>query len=53
MNFYYVNNVIISIHQRSHAISNFRFIIDLIIQFSFFYSLFTTFKHQHRTIYFL
>ena len=53
MNFYYVNDVIISIHRRSHAISNFRVIIDLIIQFLFFYSLFTTFKHQHRTIYFL
>ena len=45
MNFYYVNNVIILIHRRSHAILNFRVIIDLIIQFSFFYSLFTIFKH--------
>ena len=36
MNFYYVNNVIILIHRRSHTILNFRVIIDLIIQFSFF-----------------
>ena len=53
MNFYYVNNIIISIHRRSRIISNFRVIIDLITQFLFFYSLFTIFKHQHRTIYFL